>query len=296
MRLPPVSAGRGNLRFLCHLTIFRFYDFFAISLFFNPHHRKTMGEFYRPYSERGNCVMRKPSLMLFAAAVIHLAANQYALAADIARRGYPPPVYIPPPVPIPYIWTGCYVGGNVGGAWSSVDVTGVGGVDFSANNSGFAGGGQIGCDYQWDRWVIGFRDMLDATSLSNSGNFSTVPFTGTVNSRTRWFDTLTARGGYLLTPQVLLYAQGGAAWTNTDITFNSGGSQVGDLSNNHTGWTLGAGVEWMFAPHWSVFAEYNFMGFSTQSAIITGCGGTCTVNANGNANVQDVVAGVNYKF
>jgi hypothetical protein len=89
--------------------------------------------------------------------------------------------------------------------------------------------------------------MLDGTGLSNSGNFSTVPFTGTVNSRTRWFDSLTARGGYLLTPQVLLYAQGGAAWTNTDsITFNSGGSQVGDLSNNHTGWTLGAGVEWMF--------------------------------------------------
>jgi len=139
--------------------------------------------------------------------------------------------------------------------------------------------------------------MLDGTGLSNSGNFSTVPFTGTVNSRTRWFDSLTARGGYLLTPQVLLYAQGGAAWTNTDsITFNSGGSQVGDLSNNHTGWTLGAGVERMFAPHWSVFAEYNFMGFSTQSATITGCAGTCTVNANGNANVQDVLAGVNYKF
>jgi outer membrane immunogenic protein len=185
----------------------------------------------------------------------------------------------------------------VGGAWAHVEVTDVDtGATASGGNSGFAGGGQIGCDYQWGAWVVGFRDMLDATSLSSSTTFSTIPFTGTVDSRTRWFDTLTARGGYLVTPQVLLYAQGGAAWTNTDITFNSAGSQVGELSNNRTGWTLGAGVEWMFAPHWSVFAEYNFMGFGTQSATFTGCGGTCVVNANAKADVQDVLAGVNYKF
>jgi outer membrane immunogenic protein len=243
--------------------------------------------------------MRKSALMLFAAAVTHLTASQSALAADIAR-GLPPPVYIPPPVPILYLWTGCYIGGNIGGAWSSVDLTDVNGVNFTATNSGFAGGGQIGCDYQWGaeaRWVVGFRNMLDATSLSGSTTFSTVPFTGNANSRTRWFDTLTARGGYLVTPQVLLYAQGGAAWTNTDITFLTGaGAQVGEVSNDHTGWTVGAGVEWMFTPHWSVFAEYNFMGFGTQSASFTGCGGACVVNANAKADVQDVLAGVNYKF
>jgi outer membrane immunogenic protein len=243
--------------------------------------------------------MRKSLLMLIAAAVIDLTASQLALAADIAR-GLPPPIYIPPPVPIPYLWRGCYVGGNIGAAWSSVDLTGVNGVNFTATNSGFAGGAQIGCDYQWGaeaQWVVGFRNLLDATSLSSSTNFSTVPFTGDINSRTRWFDTLTARGGYLVTPQVLLYAQGGVAWTNTDITFLTGsGAQAGEASNDHTGWTVGAGVEWMFAPRWSVFAEYNFMGFGTQSATFTGCGGTCVVNANAKADVQDVVAGVNYKF
>ena len=181
--------------------------------------------------------------------------------------------------------------------WSSVDLTGVNGVNFSTSNSGFAGGGQVGCDYQWNAWVFGFRNMLDATSLSSNTTFSTIPFTGTADSRTRWFDTLTARGGYLVTPLVLLYAQGGAAWTNTDLTFfNGGGAQVGSSSNDHTGWTVGAGVEWIFAPHWSVFAEYNFMGFGTQSATFTGCGGTCVVSANAKADVQNVLAGVNYKF
>jgi outer membrane immunogenic protein len=227
--------------------------------------------------------MRKSSSMLIAAAVIHLTASQSARAADMVPRALPPaavaPVYAPPPQ---YFWTGCYVGGNIGGAWSNVD---------------FSGGGQIGCDYQWNAWVVGIRNMLDATSLSSNTNFSTVPFTGTVDSRTRWFDTLTARGGYLVQPRVLLYAQGGAAWTNSNITFLTGsGAQLGETSNDRTGWTVGAGVEWMFAPQWSVFAEYNFMGFGTQSATFTGCGGTCVVNANAKADVQNVLAGVNYKF
>jgi outer membrane immunogenic protein len=243
-------------------------------------------------------VMRKTVLMLIAAAVIHLTASQSARAADIVPRGYPPPAPAPVYAP-PISWTGCYVGGNIGGAWSNVDFSGVSGVNFSASNSGFAGGGQIGCDYNWvgNPWVVGIRNMLDATSLSNRTNISTVPFTGAVDSRTRWFDTLTARVGYLVTPQVLLYAQGGAAWTNTNITFLDGsGAQLGETSNDRTGWTVGAGVEWRFAPQWSVFAEYNFMGFGTQSATFTGCGGTCVVNANAKADVQNVLAGVNYKF
>jgi outer membrane immunogenic protein len=241
--------------------------------------------------------MRKTVLMLIAAAAIDLTASQRALAADIGR-GPPPRVYVPPvlPVPLPN-WTGCYVGGNIGGAWSNVDLSGVSGVNFSASNGGVAGGGQIGCDYQWGAWVAGIRNMLDATSLSSNTNVSAVPFTGTVDSPTRWFDTLTARGGYLVQPNVLIYAQGGAAWTNTNITFlDSSSAQLGEASNDRTGWTVGAGVEWMFAPHWSAFAEYNFMGFGTQSTTFTGCGGTCVVNADAKADVQNVLAGVNYKF
>jgi hypothetical protein len=51
--------------------------------------------------------------------------------------------------------------------------------------------------------------------------------------------------------------------------------QIGELSNDRTGWTASARAEWMFAPHWSVFAEYNFMCFGTRSAAFTACGGSC---------------------
>src|SRR5262249_26246293 len=147
-------------------------------------------------------------------------------------RALPRPAYVPP-APVPYLWTGCYVGGNIGGAWANVEVGDVAtGGTVSASNSGIAGGGQVGCDYQAGAWVVGFRNMLDATSLSGSGTLSTIPFTGTANSRTNWFDTLTVRGGYLVRPNLLLYVQGGAAWTNTNVTFLDGaGMQVGQFSN-----------------------------------------------------------------
>ncbi|MFY9837636.1 MAG: outer membrane beta-barrel protein [Xanthobacteraceae bacterium] len=239
--------------------------------------------------------MRKSSLAMLAAAAFAPFASQIAIAADLGRPPPPAPIYIPP-APVPYLWTGCYVGGNVAGAWSNAEVSDVAtGGTASASNSGVAGGGQIGCDYQAGAWVVGVRNMFDGTSLSGSGTLSTTPFTGTANSRTNWFDALTARGGYLLQPNLLLYVQGGAAWTNTNVTFfDSTGAQVGQFSNDRTGWTTGAGAEWMFAPHWSVFGEYNFMGFGTQSAAFTACNGSCVRSTR--ANIQDAMVGLNYKF
>ncbi len=244
------------------------------------------------FRSEGGTVMRKCSFTLAAAAVICLTASQGALAADLGPVWAPAPAYVPPP--IPYIWTGCYIGGNVGGAWAHLEFedAATSGTT-SATNSGFAGGGQIGCDYQAGPWVVGIRDLLDATSLSSTETFSTIPFTGTADSHTHWFDTLTARSGYLVQPNLLLYVQGGVAWTKTDVTDNAG-VQLGEFSNDRTGWTAGGGAEWMFAPHWSVFAEYNFMGFGTRSVALTGCGGTCVINAK--ANIQDALVGLNYKF
>jgi len=74
----------------------------------------------------------------------------------------------PPPPPPPYVWTGCYIGSNVGGAWSDVSVSNnFTGVEVSRSNGGFAGGGQIGCDFQFAR-VIGIRNLFDGTSISHT--------------------------------------------------------------------------------------------------------------------------------
>jgi outer membrane immunogenic protein len=72
-----------------------------------------------------------------------------ASAADLPRRA-PAPAPAPAAVYTPVAsWTGCYVGGNLGGAWGSREITtSVGTFSGSSSSARFAGGGQIGCDYQ----------------------------------------------------------------------------------------------------------------------------------------------------
>ena len=198
-------------------------------------------------------------------------------------------------------WTGCYIGANVGGAFGDVSATSpfFPRAEISTNGSGFAGGGQIGCDYQFaGGWVLGFRNMFDWTSNDRSRTIDVGPLAGTVvNFNNQWFDTLTARLGYAFTPAWLLYFQGGAAWghTSTDVTF--GGVQVGQTSKTRTGWTIGGGVEWMFAPQWSVFLEGNYMDFGSRDGtldpVLTGCV-ACAFSVK--ATEATVLVGVNYKF
>lgn len=233
---------------------------------------------------------------LIATAGLSLAVGQIASAADLPRKpAYQPPILAPTPV---YNWTGFYVGGNVGGAWGNLEVTDVSnGATISPDASGFTGGGQFGYDYQMGPWVIGIRNLINGTDISKNLTYTGPTFSGTINSHVNWFDTLTARVGYLVQPNLLLYGQGGAAWTQWDVTFNNGlGSQVGEVSGTKTGWTAGGGVEWMFIPHWSAFLEYSYMGFGTFSNAVTTCIGATCGTFSGKADIQDVLVGVNYKF
>jgi outer membrane immunogenic protein len=82
-------------------------------------------------------------------------------AADLGHR----PVYpaAPPSVvaPILFTWTGCYIGANIGGAWAHKDFSSFENVDEGSHSAtGIAGGGQIGCDYQFaSNWLIGVRGL-----------------------------------------------------------------------------------------------------------------------------------------
>ena len=184
--------------------------------------------------------MRKQSIM--ALAVVAMMASQ-ASAADLPRKAASAPL---PPPPPPYVWTGCYIGGNVGGAFAHIDVTNVftGGSGSRTSKSSFAGGGQIGCDYQfYNSWVVGIRNMFDGTDIHRTRTFAD-PINGgfgTIDTKLKWFDALTGRLGYLVAPNWLIYGQGGAAWTKAEATaFNGLGAQVGSISgNSRTGWTAG---------------------------------------------------------
>ena len=235
-------------------------------------------------------------LLLTVFAVSALAANG-ALAADLGVRSAPAPQPMFAPAST---WTGCYLGGNIGGAFGDASLSGAAGT-VSSNGSGFAGGGQVGCDYQFagTGWVIGIRDIYDWTSNNRSGTIGGGLLPAAVaNFNNQWFDTLTGRLGYSWMPGWLGYFQGGAAWghTGTDVTL--AGVQVGQTSTTRTGWTIGGGVEWMFMPHWSAFLEGNYMDFGSQSGTAVTTVGACAAGCGFTAKATEatVIAGVNYRF
>jgi outer membrane immunogenic protein len=260
--------------------------------------------------------MRKSSLTLLAA-VIGLAASQ-AVAADLPRKA-PPPAAPPPPPPV-LTWTGCYIGANIGGVDRRLEAN----FDFGSIDKrgdwGFTGGGQIGCDYQFaGAWVLGFRNMFNGTTGDKDitiNRFGDPIFDGaTVNLKNQWFDALTARLGYAWSPAWLMYFQGGAVWSEVKAEITSlggvGGFSIcnqgnvtcdfGSASKTRTGWTVGGGVEWRFAPQWSAFLEGNYYDFGdrdrtlfTHNFGLNGCDFGCSFNTK--VTAATVLIGVNYRW
>ncbi len=195
-------------------------------------------------------------------------------------------------------WTGCYIGANVGAAWGEAKIenmTGAGSV--TPSNNGFMVGGQIGCDYQSGPWVFGIRNLGDWSNLDKRSGIAGGTFNGySVGAKSNWVDLLTVRAGYLMQPAWLFYFQGGGAARNSDVQlFNTAGTFLGEVGKTRTGWTIGAGSEYKFAPNWSVFLEYNYADFGNNGVSITvPAVGTFSGNVKTNANM--VLTGVNYRF
>jgi len=88
-------------------------------------------------------------------------------------------------------------------------------------------------------------------------------------------------------------AAGGSAVTSSPSAIRGSGSNT----NTNSGWLVGAGIEWAFAPNWSVKIEYDYLGLNSQTFTAPAggflAGDTFTTS---NPNVQMVKVGANYLF
>ena len=221
-----------------------------------------------------------------------LVAN-YASAADLPRKA-PLPAPVPAPV---YAWTGCYIGGNVGWARAETEVSFVGlGADFNRSADGFAGGGQIGCDYQFaSNWVIGIQGMVDATSIEAERVSVLFPL-NTIHARVRGFATITGRIGYTITPSFLLYGKFGWGGYRTRLTVNNTvtGVELANASRTQTGLDLGIGGEWMFTPNWSLWIEWDRIFPQDRTFFFPNLGGGTTAEVR--REFDKVLVGINWRF
>lgn len=227
--------------------------------------------------------------LLGTVALVALGATVPALAADLGAR----PAYTKAPVyaaPL-YNWTGFYIGGHVGGAFSS-DNNFNGLVTGNNGNGRFLGGLQAGADYQFaPNWVVGIEGQY-----SWLGNNNSVIFPGgyVYTNNQRALGSVTGRVGYTWGPG-LLYVKGGYAYSDNNETLAlAGAPAVFAFDSNHSnGYTVGAGLEYMFAPNWSAKVEYQYYNFGS-SRFVTPVGliplGSFTTDD------QTVKVGVNYRF
>src|SRR5215831_7465548 len=66
-----------------------------------------------------------------------------------------------------------------------------------------------------------------------------------------------------------------------------------------SGWLVGAGIEWAFAPNWSAKVEYNYLGLDDRTFIVpAGVPGFLPgdTSTQSNRNIQMVKVGINYLF
>jgi outer membrane immunogenic protein len=246
---------------------------------------------------------------IFASVAILAISTMAASAADLGARPYTKAAPMAAPV-MTYNWTGCYIGGNVGGGWHRIRETSasVAGVPLIADfgrseGSNVVGGAQIGCDYQFaGNFVVGIQGMFDFTDIRSRHTLPAFP-TFFDETRTRDVFTVTGRVGYLFAPQLLGYVKGGGAWARVNTTrfvTVPAPTIVSEFANgqDRQGWTVGGGLEWMFAPGWSVFGEYNYMDFGRKNVGFTT--GPLAVGipsvVSSRYEIKQALVGINYRF
>jgi outer membrane immunogenic protein len=204
------------------------------------------------------------NLLLAAVSLVALGAAAPAVAADLAARPY---TKAPAMVAAIYDWSGFYIGVNGGGgsAHSTWDLVG-GGREGSHDATGGTVGGQIGYRMQSGQWVFGIEGQGNWADFSGD-NVSAIPGFGTRNrSRIDSFGLITGQVGYAWN-NVLFYVKGGAAVVGDkyDVFDIPTGALFSSARETRWGGTVGAGLEYGFAPNWSVGVEYNhiFLGDRT---------------------------------
>ncbi len=167
-------------------------------------------------------------------------------------------------------WSGVYIGGKLGGAWSDIGWTenfaefnAPGGASFSP--SSFAGGVIGGANLQMGNWIFG----LEASYLGMGLNGTSTPTpTDTFTTKIDWLLFVEPRIGYSW-DRTMVFVKGG--WAGGDATLSAvgpsgGGTATARVDDFIDGWTIGGGIEYAWWPSFIVGLEYQHVQLDLGTA------------------------------
>jgi outer membrane immunogenic protein len=210
-----------------------------------------------------------------AACFVSVAAFAGAVqAADLPVKTY---TKAPPMVAPVYDWSGFYIGLNAGGAssrecWTVFSVANLPvGPDSEGchNATGGLVGGQIGYRWQATNFVFGLDAQGDWASLKGSNSSLAAGIFPFINqTKIDGIGLFTGQIGYAFN-NVLLYVKGGAAVTDNHYSsfFTANGVVFNQADETRWGGAVGTGIEFAFAPNWSVGIEYDHLFMGTNSVV-----------------------------
>ncbi|MGJ4902804.1 outer membrane protein [Bradyrhizobium sp. HKCCYLS2058] len=235
-----------------------------------------------------------------------IAAATSAFAADLPMKKGPYTKAPPAVVATVYDWSGFYVGFNAGGGssrdcWNLVSNAGVA-VNPAANREGCSGGGgaavggQVGYRYQMANWVFGVEAQGDWANFKGTNRNLILPNVSD-RSRTNGFGLFTGQVGYAF-DNILGYIKGGAAVVGDRYdTFTTGTNVMLDRANTtRWGGTVGAGIEYGFAPNWSVGVEYDHIFLGNKNLNFVAAAGAPAMTHRIKQDIDIGLVKLNYKF
>ncbi|SDM89875.1 outer membrane protein [Afipia sp. GAS231] len=229
-----------------------------------------------------------------------------AAAADLAARPYtkaPAPM-----IAAIYDWSGFYIGAN--GGWGSsrncYTNTAIAGVAIAPvaegchDATGGTAGGQIGYRWQTGNWVFGLEAQGNWADFRGSNASLATLGLSTDRTKIDAFGLFTGQIGYAWN-NALLYVKGGAAVTDNRYQGVLTATNVVIDRTTQTRWggTIGAGVEFGFAPNWSAAVEYDHLFMGTNNNTFTSVFPVAGFNTRTDSikqNADLVTVRVNYRW
>jgi outer membrane immunogenic protein len=241
-------------------------------------------------------------LLLGTVVVVSFGMAAPAFAADLPARTYTKAPVMVAPI---YDWSGFYIGLNGGGASSHECYTitnSAGSAVFPTsegchNATGGLVGGQVGYRWQASNWVFGVEAQGDWANLKGSNPSLTALIPYTNQTKVDAIGLFTGQVGYAWN-NVLWYVKGGAAVTDNKYTsaFTATGVVFNQTTEARWGGTIGTGIEFSFAPNWSVGFEYDHLFMGNRSVTFPATAIAVTRSDNIRQDVDMGTIRVNYRF